>query len=247
MAEFYPKFDYTVPEEAKATIQGEAHTIPGAPHIIFLRHIPKEDDPSTVVIPGFTEVDGEPGPGEFRVFYGESGFGQVEFNPSDQGTPVTVDYVAAGSVIWAETYEGGNRQGINHLQEVVQGHIDDTQNPHGVTLEQARQAGDSFAGPVNVLGNALVNLGRIVFSDNVGSDQVFVLEEGAVTGTLALQLYDVVDGNLVFNSILCEITPEGDVILDLPGRGVILTAPDFNSRWRLRVNNSGDLVTEEIV
>lgn len=179
---FYPKYDYEVPELAKEVITGEAHTIPtvGDP-VITLRHIPRQAD--GVTIAGFTEVTGPPGPGEFWVHYGPIGFGRIEFNEDDAGTPVSVDYVACGTVVLAETYPDG-REGINAIQEAIDTHVTDEENPHNVDLEQARQAG---------------------------------------------------------------ATMEGDVTITAAGAGLIVTTPDGTRTFRIRVNDDGDLVTEEIV
>jgi hypothetical protein len=136
--EFYPHFDYTIPEQTKVIVTDEAHTIPtSSPHHIFLRHIPRQQTPSTVSIPGFTEVTSEPGPGQFRVMYGEAGFGRILFHEDDGDTQIDVSYQGAGSVIWAESYDGGNRQGINHIQDTLEAHVTDTENPHDVTALQA--------------------------------------------------------------------------------------------------------------
>lgn len=182
---FYDKYDYQQPEVVKETITGEAHTVPAtSPYEIFLRHIPHEATPSTVSISGFTEVAGTPGQGEFKVHYGPKGLGRIEFNAANASATVAVDYEAVGSVIWAETYDDGNRQGINHLQDAVNTHVTSTANPHSVTLERARQAGDTFA---------------------------------------------------------------GDVKISDPGAGLIVTTPNGSKTFRIRVNDNGDLVTEEVV
>src|SRR5690554_6134232 len=101
--EFRRPHDYT-PWQTKEVIQGEQHTIPvSPPYDIYLIHIPRKETPSTVRIPGFTEVDGPPGPGQYRVHYEEPGgdpLGRVEFHASDAGKLVAVDYHACGTVIW---------------------------------------------------------------------------------------------------------------------------------------------------
>src|SRR5690606_29500055 len=97
----------------------ERHRIPTtAPYFIHLRHIPKQDSPSTVIIPGLVETDGIPGPGQFRVHYGETGAGRIDFNEAEAGLEITVDYIACGTIIIAETYPDG-REGINKIQNAL--------------------------------------------------------------------------------------------------------------------------------
>jgi hypothetical protein len=246
MAEFYDKFDYTVPEQAKGNVVDEAHTIPGAPHIIFLRHIPKEDDPSTVSIPGYVEVSSDPGPGEFRVFYGESGFGQVEFNAADATDAISVDYVAAGSVIWAETYDGGNREGVNHLQDAVSDHVADTLNPHQVSLEQARQVGAVLEGLVTFLHSIVMDGGiedrRFQkIRDISGVEHLWeVLQSTGGEPRIRYRIDSVTVLEIRYRS-------SGDLANVTAGSGYVVTSPDGLSEWRIRVNDDGDLVTEEIV
>jgi len=116
MVEFYDKYDYTEEEIVKEVITDEEHTIPSSsPYIIHLRHIPKKD---SVSINSYTEVFTSPSSEQYRVFYGAEGLGQVEFNPTQSGNNVEVNYQAVGSVVWAETY-GNAREGVNKLQDEV--------------------------------------------------------------------------------------------------------------------------------
>jgi hypothetical protein len=253
MPSFYEKFDYVFPEIAKETIEDEAHTIPtSTPHEIVLRHIPKEDDPSTVEIDGFTEVDEEPGPGEFRVLYGIPGFGRIEFNEDDGGTSITVDYAAAGTIIWAETYDGGNRQGVNHMQEVIEEHIDDTDNPHEVSLEQARQIGDTLEGDL-IIHDGDVDRRIEVRRDRNGVEHVIrmrIIDNGnariehIIDGTISARFIEIDDDGVW--RIPGDLSIGGNVEYETSGEGPIVTTPDGNTQYRIRVDDDGNLVTEEV-
>jgi len=117
MSNFYDKYDYT-PNYTKETIVNESHSIPSEPpYRLYLRHIPRQQDPSTVSIPGFTETTTAPSQGEFRVRYTEA-LGALEFHSDDAGSSITVGYNACGTVVWAESYPDG-RAGINKVQEEV--------------------------------------------------------------------------------------------------------------------------------
>lgn len=125
MATFYPKYDYD-PNVTKEAVVGEPHTIPtAAPYEIYLKHIPRQESPSTVSISGasttWVEVTDPPAAsGEFRVDYA-GGLGKIIFHSSDAGKSITVNYNACGTVVWAETYPDG-REGINKIQEIVETH-----------------------------------------------------------------------------------------------------------------------------
>jgi hypothetical protein len=83
---------------------------------VFTKEVPLEEGPSTVSIPGFTEVtDGTPAAGEFDVAYDvvtpESRGGAIKFNAADDGTEITITYNGRGSIISAGM--------INDLQRIV--------------------------------------------------------------------------------------------------------------------------------
>ena len=72
---------------------------------IRLIEVPLQESPSTVAIPGYTEVITAPGTNEFNVDYTS---GRITFNVSENGTTVFVTYKGKGSIIDAED--------INELQ-----------------------------------------------------------------------------------------------------------------------------------
>lgn len=55
-------------------------------------------------------------------------------------------------------FDGSTTHEFASLAELT-AHVSDTGNPHNTTLEQARTAGDTFAGNVNMGGNRLENVG----------------------------------------------------------------------------------------
>lgn len=126
MPTFYPKYDYD-PNVTKEAVVGEPHTIPtAAPYEIYLKHIPRQESPSTVSVSGadttWVEVTDPPAAsGQFRVDYA-GGMGRIEFHGSDAGKSITVNYNACGTVVWAETYPDG-REGVNKIQETIEKHI----------------------------------------------------------------------------------------------------------------------------
>lgn len=85
-------------------IVGEAHTIgEEVAGMVFPFEAPADDEPSSVAIAGFTEVDVVPQAGQFRVLYdlGTRLGGGIEFDTSDDTTAITIDYRGRGSVLFA--------------------------------------------------------------------------------------------------------------------------------------------------
>jgi hypothetical protein len=80
-------------------IVAESHSIPGTtPYVIVLTYPPKQDTPSTVVIPGFTESLNPPLINEFQVNYITN---IVYFNVGNAGASIAVTYVSAGDNVIA--------------------------------------------------------------------------------------------------------------------------------------------------
>lgn len=50
----------------------------------------------------------------------------------------------------------------------------------------------------------------------------------------------------IVNTIRISISTSGDIIITTPGSGLIVTTPDGLHTWRIRVNNSGDVETEQV-
>lgn len=79
--------------------RNETYTVP-ASQTIRLREVPAETDPSTVIIPGYTEVPTfPPSAGQFFVNYTS---GQVSFDATAIGHNVAVSYNGTGSIVFAE-------------------------------------------------------------------------------------------------------------------------------------------------
>lgn len=134
-------YDYE-PNVTKAVIEGEEHIIPATyPHDIYLHHIPRRENPSTVRIDGYIEVDGPPGPGQYRVHYIEENgmpLGRVEFHAADAGKTVAVSYHACGTVIWAEDRDGRpNVTAILDALEHVQDALEHVQDAGGIGYASA--------------------------------------------------------------------------------------------------------------
>jgi len=88
-------------------ITSESHTIPLVdPFTVVLNHLPRYDVPSSISIPGFTEVSGSPGSNQFQVVYAS---GLIYFNSSNAGQSIGVSYKCVGD-------------------EVIASHVNDLQN-----------------------------------------------------------------------------------------------------------------------
>jgi hypothetical protein len=100
------------PNVVRAEIKGEAHVIPNtAPYTLYLNHIPKLDNPSTVTIVGFTETAGVLAQGKFKVAYLKEGKGAITFYSGDAGKAVAINYKVCGTLLWSE--------GLNSQQELI--------------------------------------------------------------------------------------------------------------------------------
>lgn len=95
---------FTTKKNKYEVISNEAHVIPGSPHIVVTSYAILEN----VSIPGYTEVIGSPGPGQFKVDYGTS---NIYFNSINEGANINVTYKTKGSPIMAED--------LNSLQTAV--------------------------------------------------------------------------------------------------------------------------------
>lgn len=67
-----------------------------------------------------------------------------------------------------KVFRNGTIQVLAHVSELTT-HTADTGNPHATTLEQARTAGDTFAGNVNMGSNLITNIGNAVALDDAPS------------------------------------------------------------------------------
>lgn len=151
---FVRPYDYD-PSVTKEAVVGEPHKIPAsAPYHIFLRHVPRQQTPSTVKVSGggiaWTEVSTPPSAsGQYRVRYDEA-LGRIEFHASDAGREITVNYNACGTVVWGEDH-GDGRPNIAEMQEVLErvqeaGGIDYASAVSGFSSSDVKAALDALAG-----------------------------------------------------------------------------------------------------
>jgi len=90
---------FTTKVDARQSIVDEAHTIPSTgPYIVALANVPYHESPSSVSIPGFSEVDVPPALDEFQVSYIT---GQVYFNVANAGQAILVSYKCLGDDVIA--------------------------------------------------------------------------------------------------------------------------------------------------
>ena len=75
----------------------EAYQV-GTGATIRLREAPEQDSPSSIAIPGYTEVPSFPSAAQFSVNYGN---GIITFNNAQVGAIVTISYKGIGSVVHA--------------------------------------------------------------------------------------------------------------------------------------------------
>jgi hypothetical protein len=103
---FPPGIDvYSTKIDAGVIISGEAHVVPVSnPYTISLSHVPQLNSPSTVIIPGFTEVTGLPSSNQFLVNYSGTGAGSVMFSAFNGGNAITATFTTAGDNIVAEWF-----------------------------------------------------------------------------------------------------------------------------------------------
>lgn len=92
----YPtSYDTFITKKDKGeTISAEPQTVPGSPYIVVTNYAILQ----SVSIPGYTEVLGTPGPGEFRVDYRTS---NIYFNATNTGASISITYITTGSPIRA--------------------------------------------------------------------------------------------------------------------------------------------------
>ena len=112
-------------------VVGTTGIFTSTPDFIRLIEVPLQESPSTVAIPGFSEVTTTPGTNEFRVDYTS---GRIEFHSSKNSTTVFVTYKGKGSIIDAED--------VNELQ-----------TPVGVALNSDGEITTGHVKPVSISTN----------------------------------------------------------------------------------------------
>lgn len=148
---------------------------------IRLIEVPKQEIPSSVAIPGFTEVTTAPGTNEFKVDYGN---GRITFNAVQNGNTVFVTYKGRGSVVDAED--------VNEIQQALGG-IADLDGTLGLgvvtpdTISTVITDNFTFPNDVVVNGDLTVNgTTTTVQSTTVTIADNILLLDSNVTGTPSL-------------------------------------------------------------
>jgi len=116
-------------------VVGTTGVFTSSPDEIRLIEVPLQESPSTVAIPGFTEVTTTPGTNEFKVDYTS---GRITFHSSRNGTTVFVTYKGKGSLIDAED--------VNELQ-----------TPVGVALDPDGEITAYHVKPISISNNPAHN------------------------------------------------------------------------------------------
>jgi hypothetical protein len=98
------RFDPFSQTQGSATIANEIHTIEATGlgfYGIRLNEVPLQENPSSIVIPGYTEItSGEPTANQFKVDYTYKS-GYIKFHSSQNGITVSVTYKGTGSPVEA--------------------------------------------------------------------------------------------------------------------------------------------------
>lgn len=160
-------------------IVNETHTIgttglnTTTPNQIRTIEVPKQESPSSVVIPGYTEVSTTPGTNEFKVDYGN---GRITFHASQNGNTVFVTYKGRGSVVDAED--------VNELQQ-----------PLGVIANLNGTLSSGIVRPNNI--------STVITDDFTFPNNVIVTGDLTVNGTMTTlntQTVTIEDNILLLNS-----------------------------------------------
>jgi hypothetical protein len=165
---------------------------------VFTKEVPLQEGPSTVSIPGFTEVtDGSPAAGEFDVAYDvatpESRGGAIKFNAADDGTEVTITYKGRGSIVSAGM--------VNDLQRIVgpwninlPKAVADTPDDDfaAATLDAKWTVTDGGAGTVSLLGGSSTGIYEL-FPDH----SLMAVQVDNANHVLMRQSYTLPDGKSI--------------------------------------------------
>ncbi len=132
-------------------IVGTTAVASSSPNQIRTYEVPLQESPSSVAIPGYTEVAGSPGTNEFRVDYTN---GRITFNAAANGNTVFVTYKGRGSIVDAEDVnelQGPVGVALDYDGEITAGHV----KPVSISTNIAHDF--TFPNDVVVTGNLTVN------------------------------------------------------------------------------------------
>lgn len=195
---------------------------------IRLIEVPLQESPSSVAIPGFTEVTGTPGTNEFKVDYTN---GRITFNVSRNGDTVFVTYKGRGSIIDAED--------INELQQVFIGSV----TPGSATIGIANLDGTLSDGIVRPS-----NISTIATDSFTFPEDVIITGDLTVNGTTTsvnTETVTIKDNIILLNSTVTG-TPTTDGGIEVE-RGtspnVQLVWNETDDAWEMK-NTSGSAILE---
>jgi len=202
------------------------------PDTIRLVEIPLLETPSSVAIPGFSEVTTLPGTNEFSVDYTN---GRILFNSSRNGEFVVVDYKGRGSIIDAED--------VNEIQQVFVGSV----TPGSPTIGIASLDGTLSAGIVRPSNISTVPTDDFSFLRDVqvGRDLTVIgnLDVQGTLTTLQTETVTIDDNKLLLNSNVTGAPTEDSGIEIERGSStnVELIWNETNDSWQL-VGTAGVLL-----
>jgi hypothetical protein len=136
---------------SEVPIADEPHTIPpDSPYSFRLIEVPLLDLPDAdVTIPGYTKVEGIPGPNQFQVDFT---IGKLSFNSANAEDSVLVSYVGMGSEIDAEDINEvqTNINAIESEIETARGSQDTLGERLDYSLKDSGDIKDYFIKPIHI-------------------------------------------------------------------------------------------------
>lgn len=212
----------------EAHIIGTTAVATSSPNTIRLYEVPLQESPSSVAIPGFTEVLGSPGTLEYRVDYTN---GRITFNATQNGNTVFVTYKGRGSIIDAED--------INEIQQVFKGSV----TPGSPTIGIASLDGTLSAGIVRPSNISTVATDAFLFPQNVTITGDLTVN--GTTTSINTSTVTIEDNIILLNSNVTG-TPSFDAGIEVE-RGtspnVQLVWNETDDAWSMK-NTSGSAILE---
>lgn len=171
-------------------INNEAHVIgitgvaTASPNTVRLIEVPVHDAPSTVIIPGYTEIPtGSPSSSQFLVNYAN---GRILFNSSQSGFTVFVTYKGRGSEVDAED--------VNELQ----GPLGSIANINGTLTAGivrpntiSNDPADNFVFPNNITANGSIFARKLADFLGIAAPAVSPANHGTIYYDLASQAFQI--------------------------------------------------------
>lgn len=193
--------------DRNVVISGESHTIPNdpGPYTLFLDYVPLQENPSSVTIPGFTEVSGTPSTFQFNVTYSGVSAGELTFNQFQSGVGISVTYTSYGDVLSAE-FINSLQSGLVAVETYVLANV--------ASGDFVHTSGGTMTGPLVMNADLEMGTGQIIplisGSNDIGTD-----------GTPFAVIYaDEIQTNYVHSASPLLIEAVGDV-LTLSGTSIV--------------------------